>query len=435
MQSVSACSNCGTPVEPGKTFCDNCGISLAVPIPVPPPVPVAAPRRRGFPFGKVLLLGCLGIIVIGVLAIGGVGLYAWRRASYTPPPRTQPQLPQRAAGTMTEFPVDSDPNSPAQPTSVVSQNLTPSQPGSSSQSGNSSQVPLPPGVDRGTLPQRASSITSVTYNAHPGTGATGHGPTAAGTTGGEIYVHVLDGQPQAGDTIAVGIAQATKGDRTGVRVQSPTGAVYSGSRIRNPQVCVYVLAKQSSNLVIIIYAPDPSTLDVADRLARSVGNGAGLNDYPVIKGSLWTLPASLPADLMLQEVNTLTRADIERSFAGAGNAGGDEETRKVLEQMRQLIPERLVGSRYTDAGRQEWGALEFEYSSGFQAWRTWLLARSLLGLAGSQTVTVRGVSALYMDQDNKRLLIFQKGPYFVVLSGPSASPVDRIIGLGDAFQL
>jgi hypothetical protein len=63
-------------------------------------------------------MGCL--IIIGLLVVGSAagGIYVWRRVSYSAPPRQAPEIPERAAGTLTEFPVDNDPNAPAGPTSA-----------------------------------------------------------------------------------------------------------------------------------------------------------------------------------------------------------------------------------------------------------------------------------------------------------------------------
>ena len=164
-----------------------------------------------------------------------------------------------------------------------------------------------------------------------------------------------------------------------------------------------------------------------------MGNGEGLTDYPEIKNSLWTLPAATPSDLTLQELSTLTGEQIERSIASS--AGGSDDTQKILSQMRPFIPARLTGARYIDGNRQDWVALEFEYESTFQAWRTWLLARGALGLSGAQSTTVREVDGLYLDQEGKRILVFQKGPYLVFLQGPGSASVDRIVALGNQFQL
>jgi hypothetical protein len=103
--------------------------------------------------------------------------------------------------------------------------------------------------------------------------------------------------------------------------------------------------------------------------------------------------------------------------------------------MRPFIPERLTSARYTDSGRQEWIALNLEYGSSFQAWRTWLLARGALGLGGAQTTTVRDVDGLYLNQEGKRILIFQKGPYLILLSGPGSASVERLVALGNQIQV
>jgi len=441
------CPRCRSSVAAGETFCGNCGQSLSAAarpgpsVPYAPP-PVAAPKRSSF--GKIFLIGCLGLVVVSVLAAGGVGIYVWRRASYTPPDRKPPQLPQRTAGTMREFPVDTDPTAPAAPTSVATQSLTPDGPSGASSSGISSQTPLPPGLDRSTLARRADSMTTATYRPRqqtptsttaPANVPADSPPTAA--AGGQVIVIVLNLLPNSGgaaDALAAAVTQASGGQATGVQVQSPNGAIYTGSRIRTQQICVYILQKQDASVAIIVFAPDPGTQQMADRLAMNVGNGDGLNDYPDVKDSFSTLPAAVPSGLTIEEINTLTRNQIESLLAGPAGGGG-EDVGRILEQMRNFIPDRLLSVRYSDTSRQEWNALSFEYGSTFQAWRTWLLARGALGLSGSQSTTVREVDALYLDQDGKRILIFQKGPYLVVLGGPSAVPLDRLVALGNQFQL
>ena len=427
---ATVCPHCGTPAAPGEGFCRNCGKQLFAPtITAPPPVvpglpPTPAqsfsqPRKKG---RSKLMMGCLIIVGLFVVAAGAGGIYIWRRTSYTPPVRKAPAIPERAAGTMTEFPVDNDRDAPAKPTSVQTEALS----GTTAKAGGSSSTKLPPGVDRSKLSKGATTMTSSTYKPKP-KAATSPAPADSGKT--DIYICVLTampGQTDFGDGLATSILQATNGTRTGVKVQSPKGAVYTGSKIRSPQANVYVLTKQGGDIVILIYGTDPSTQDVVDRLAQNVGNGDGLNDYPEIKESLWTLPATTPSDLTLQEIYTLTGAQIENSIG----SGGD-----LPSEMRPFIPERLTSARYTDSGKQEWIALNLEYGSSFQAWRTWLLARGALGLGGAQTTTVREVDALYLNQEGKRILIFQKGPYLILLSGPGAASVERLVALGNQIQV
>src|SRR5258706_268239 len=373
----------------------------------PPALSCSQPRKRG---RSKLMMGCLVIIGLVVVAAGAGGIYIWRRTSYTPPVRKAPAIPERAAGTMTEFPVDNDKSAPAKPTSVQTEALS----GTTAKAAGSSPTKLPPGIDRSKLAKGATTMTSSTYKAKP-KASTPTAPADSGKT--DIYICVLTampGQTDFGDGLATSILQATSGTRTGVKLQSAKGAVYTGSKIRSPQANVYVLTKQGGDIVILIYGTDQSTQDAVDRLAQNVGNGDGLIDYPEIKESLWTLPATTPSNLTLQEIYTLTGTQIENSIG----SGGD-----LPSEMRPFIPERLTSARYMDSGRQEWIALNLEYGSSFQAWRTWLLARGALGLSGAQTTTVRDVDGLYLNQEGKRILIFQKGPYLILLSGPvPASP-------------
>lgn len=422
------CPHCGTVAAPGEAFCRNCGKQLlaptmAAPPPVIPPVQPARPpyappraRKRRSPF----MMGCLiifGLLLVGV-AVGGI--YIWRRASYTPPVRTAPDIPQRAAGTLTEFPVDNDPNAPARPTSVKTEAL-----GGTTAKAEGSAAKLPPGIDRTTLSKGATTMTSATYKAKPKNAPASTVPS----TKDEIYICVLvaTNQPGFTDDLATSVVTATAGQQTGVRVQSPKGPIYTGSSVRSSQGTTYVLNKQGGEIVILIFAPDPGMQSVVDRLAQNVNNGEGLNDYPEIKNAVWTLPAQTPSDLTLVEMNTLTSTQIENSL---GSGGTD-----FPPEMRSFIPDRMTTARYVDASRQEWGAVNLEYGSSFQAWRTWLLARGALGLGGAETTTVREVDGLYLNQDGKRLLVFQKGPYLIFLTGPANATQAKLVALGNQFQV
>lgn len=437
------CLACGTPATPGEAFCRNCGKSLlpptiaatppSVPTPgaaMPPPAmyatPAPAPRKRR----SSLMMGCLIVLALVVVGVAAGGIYVWRATTYTPPNRTAPDIPEAASGTMTEFPVDNDPNAPARPASVQTESLGSEVAKNSSSSSSSTKSTLPPGIDRSKLSKGATTMTTSVYKSKPKNA----GASTTTSITGEIYICVLKmipGQTGFVDGLASSVVQSTNGTRTGVTLQSPKGGTYTGSKIKSAQTNVYILNKQGGDVVIIIYSPDPSTGDAVDRLAKNVGNAGGLTDYPEVKNSLWTLPATTPPGLRMIDVSTITGEQIESSFS---NGGGDDTT-KILEQMRPFIPERLTNVRYTDSSRREWVALNFEYPSSFAAWRTWLLARSALGLGGAQSTTVRDVNAVYLDQDNQRILVFQKGPYLIFLSGPAGASVDQLVALGNGFQV
>ncbi|HKP35976.1 MAG TPA: zinc ribbon domain-containing protein [Pyrinomonadaceae bacterium] len=434
---ATICANCGTPAAPGEGFCRNCGNQLVMPTvaappafqgaPAPtmtapppaaphyqPPVSVAPPRKRRSKF----MMGCLVIIGLGVAALGAGGVYVWYKTSYTPPVRTQPDIPQRAAGTLTEFPVDNDKSKPSEPGTVQTESLG----GALAKNETSSGTKLPPGITKTSLGKGATTMTSSTYKPKLPSGQ-----IPVGTTG-DVYICVLTaipGQPGFVDGLVTSVKTTTSGTVTSVTVQSPKGATYAGSHIVSSQGNIYVLSKQGSDIIIILYGADPSSKETVDRLAQNVGNGEGLIDYPSVKESLWTLPAKTPNELTLIEINTMTGAQIESSL-GSGD---------LPSEMRPFIPERLTGARYNDASKQEWVVMNLQYGSNFQAWRTWLLARSALGLGGGETTTVRDVDGIYLNQEGKRIMLFQKGPYLIFMSGPAGAPVDRFVTLGNQIQV
>ena len=431
---ATLCPKCGTPAAPGEAFCRNCGAQLVAPtvaavppteavavaptITAPPPAApqyqvassAAPPKKRR----SKLMMGCLVIIGLIVVALGAGGAYVWYRTSYTPPVRKAPALPERAAGTMTEFPVSKD----TKPTTVETEALG----GTTAKNETTTGTKLPPGVTKTSLAKGATSMTSSTYKKIP-VGSTTPSP------GGEIYICVLTAMPdQPGfvDGIATSVKTSTSGTMTSVSLQSAKGATYIGSHIVSPQGNVYVLSKQGGDVVIIIYGADASVSSTVDDLAKNVGNGEGLSDYLETKESLWTLPATTPSELTLVQISTMTGAQIESQFG----SGGD-----LPSEFRPFIPDRLTAARYTDSSKQEWAVMNLQYSSSFQAWRTWLLARSALGLGGGETTTVRDVDGIYLNQEGKRVMLFQKGPYLIFMSGPTTAPVDRFVALGNQIQV
>ena len=384
--------------------------------------PINVGRKRRSP----LLLGCLLFLGLGVIALGAGGIYVWRRTIYSPPVRTAPAVPERAAGTITEFPVDSDSEAPATPASVETEALggeTIAKPD------RASQTKLPPGVTRTSLAKGATSMTSSTYRPK-----NRNQPDTRPSSTENVYICVLTLMPNQqtfGDGLASTIVKETGGQKTGVKVESSTGFVYEGSKIRSPEGNVYVLNKQGADILILIYSanPDPT---VIDRLAQNVGNGQGLIDYPEVKDSLWTLPPSTPPGLTLVEINTLSQPQIEHTLIGDQDS---EDSQKIVSKMRSFIPNRLTGAKYLDANRKEWSTLTFEYESSFQAWRNWMLARAWLGVGGARSTTVRDVTGVYLSQEGTSVLVFQKGPYIIALTGPNTATSEKLVDLGNLFQV
>jgi hypothetical protein len=227
------------------------------------------------------------------------------------------------------------------------------------------------------------------------------------------------------------IQEQIGGEKTDVKVESSTGFVYVGSKIHSADSNAYVLNKQGADMLILLYAQD-SDATVIDRLAQNVGNGQGLFDYQEVKNSLWTFPASVPPSLALTELSTQNQRQIEKSLiAGQKDADGE----KIITQIRWLIPARLTSTEYVDSDHQIWVARNFEYKSTFHAWRNWTLTRVWLRLAGAKSITVSDVSGLYLSQQGMSMLVFQKGPYIIALTGPRATTSDGLVRLGNLFQL
>jgi hypothetical protein len=391
-----------------------------------------APRRKG---GKALKI-VLVLLLLPILLCGGGGLFAYfKLSSYSAPDRKKPDMPERLAGTVSEFPVDSDKKSGAAPTSVVTDNLDPNKKTDSGQ-----KVPpkwYPPGVDRGQLGRNASKSTSAVYK--PRGTATSDSSHTGTTTTDQTYVHVLDKLPtavNAVETLAVSILNAIGGNRSGFSVNSPTGVTYSGSKIRGPQSEVYVLGKVGGDTIIMIYAPDSASMPMADKLATLVGNGNGLLDYPEIQNTLFTLPQR-PPNLTLEEMNTTTPAQMglgDEAFS-AGESSGDPQIREVMDKIRALLPERITTARYSDTQRREWDAIVLDYETGWRAWRLWALAKWTVGSMGFQPTTAHGEDAYYGDQDGKRYLFYQRGPYFIIIQGPTGADLSQFQSFADGFQV
>lgn len=418
------CPSCGTQIVAGESFCRQCGQSA-------PTIVRSTPRQTS---GGKLFLVASGAAIPLLLLFGIVGWFSIGSAlAYSPPERKAPDIPERTAGTLTEFPVDTDASSPTEPGSMLVDDI---QNTSAVKTESATQIPqkrLPPGVTRDSLKKRAATVTSVVYRRKPAPQTT---VTATTPPDYEIYVCVLriaPGQTKIADAIAAEIAKATTGTRTGTRVQSPRGGIYVGSRISTPQTNVYILEKQGSDIAILIYSPSTAGNDVAARLAGNVGNGEGINDYPTIRTSLWTLPQR-PANLTLVDFYTQTRAELGLSETDLNKARTDEETSKLIDYFSQFIPERATTARYRDAQGKLWEVGIYDYETSRRAWNIWLFLKWTVGFS-SQPATVKNDSALYSDTDEGRILMFQRGMYLVVVKAPSATPVESVVALGNSVQV
>ncbi len=74
------CTNCGSPLPPGSSFCTHCGARAATPAQQPAgpppqphgPYPPPAPPAKSSGIGKILLIVGGVVVLLGVIAIGGL---------------------------------------------------------------------------------------------------------------------------------------------------------------------------------------------------------------------------------------------------------------------------------------------------------------------------------------------------------------------------
>lgn len=415
----TSCFNCGTQIVTGECFCRQCGQAA--------PTMVKTSSRQQTSAGKLFLLGA-GTAIPVLLLFGTVGWFSVSRAlAYSPPERKAPEMPERTSGTLTEFPVDTDSNSPTEPGSIIVDDTQNTSGGKTEIATQIPQKRLPPGINRDTLKKRTTTATSVVYRRKSSTVPTDP----------EVYVNILrssPGQNKVADALATEILKAANGaTRTGTRVQSPRGGVYNGSRISTPQTNIYVLEKQNSDIVILIYSPTSAGNDTAARLAGNVGNGEGINDYPTIKSTLWTLPQR-PANLTLVDFYTQTRNEMGLSESDLNNAKTDEETKKWIDYFSQFIPEKATNARYRDAQGKIWEVGVYDYETSQRAWNIWLLLKWTLGFS-LQSTPLKSGTALYSEDGGERNLMFQKGMYLVIIKAPNTTPIENVAALGDSVQI
>ena len=69
------CTNCGATLQPGVRFCENCGQAVGANTPSTQTPAYTSPRRR-FPWWIVILgVGCLGVVCMAALAVGGYAYF------------------------------------------------------------------------------------------------------------------------------------------------------------------------------------------------------------------------------------------------------------------------------------------------------------------------------------------------------------------------
>ena len=394
-----------------------------------PPTPAAPPRKSGG-----CLAGCLMLLLVPVVLLIAVGVWFFSDAfkSYKLPDRSQPSIPQRMAGTLVEFPVDTSTTDKFGPTNVMSQTFTPAA-GSQGGSPPTVQAPanmFPPGLQTATLPQVAGAMTSATYQ-----GASGTAP---------VHVHVL----QAGSNtvyvgqFAKGISDGSGGSMNGVRMQGTQGQIYDGYVVRSPAILVYVLANAAAGNIIVLYAPEPESFVAVERLAGGVGNGQGLLDYPQVAGTFLALPAAPPPGYSLAQVRGFTEGEIQSVIGQTKSqvqtqGGGDAELENMLNEVVQtvgvLIPKQGTIASYEDGRGGEKVVMIGDYGSGGGCGAAWRTLSWTLGW-GMKKDSSRGFDVLVMTEGTVCWGIFRKGPYIGLVTVPSSGGEAELLDLAASLQ-
>ena len=400
--SPSVCPACGRTECVGEEFCgftgQRIGLSTASLISTPP----SATAQQG--------PGMLAKAILGVLLVLGAGYFVFGLvfsggSMLSGSARSTPALPPRIAGTLTEFPVDTA-ATPVRPTAVVTQNLR--------TASNAAPTKLPPnslpsGLAEPQLSQIADSMTTATYQARP--------------ADAPVNVHVMNapqGTGPQGQRIAATVAGAQGGEMSGIRVDSPSGAQYSGYRIRTAGTVTYVIEKAGANIVIIIYAPDPSVISVADRLTANVGNGNGLNDDPDVSSSLAALPAQLPDGVELVGTNTYSGASLQGSMDQFKNSVGNDsgpDANQWVNQVQQYMPAQVTTSQYLDPTKRPLNMAVGNYGEAWKSWVFWQVLRATLSFAGMRSVPMAGGDALSIADQGTEYVLFRRGASLGLIGG------------------
>lgn len=446
---VNTCGNCNGPLEPGDEFCGSCGKGVPKVVSVAQPVAVPPPQGR---------LGCGTLLLAGMLLMflscgGGLAYFFLYTPKYTPPDRKEPHFPPLLSTTMETFPLDTEPGDPgpdgnpvppeehAQPRIVIIERYVPYIPpgwderderafpqppdSSSTPSDRSEFSPesLPPGLPPSDLPQFFEGSTQAEYGNQLGQRVT--------VTGFVPQPGV--GSRDIGDRIA---RRASGGTITDVRTRGPGGSVIAtGQRIITSTIVVYVLVHQRTGQIFVIYAPDAASIPLATRLANNVGNSRGLLDLRC-RHLINVLPASQPPFLTLIRMRTVDVREMENAKQELRDAAGsDSQAQELVTQIEFIMPNQLVACLYHDQSQQEWISLVCEYESPAKATQLYRGIYLTFGWGKDGSTEVSGTSGIYFDDEQHRLLVFQKGPYLVMVGSPISAQVEDLAALGTSLQL
>ncbi len=372
-------------------------------------------------------------VALTLVALTGAGFVAASRMSKTAAPaaaQATATLPERMAGTLTEFPIDTAPDNPARPTQVVSESYAPPVEGESRGSGQISSQRLPPWIAPASLAALAENATAAEYvTANAGAKVNVVTMALRDTHNGELAMPTR----QQLDEIA---PDATV---TGLELQTPGNVTYRGFRVSTALAVYYALRRGDTNTAILISAQEAGGIAVAERLARNVGNGQGLLEDEQYRGSFSRLPPP-PPGTSVQLVRTFTEADITAAVAemdaAMANSGQDPEMAKFAELLplaKTMLPGSISIAGYASSMNSADGFIAgvASYSSVSNAWTAMQALRTVQafippGLPMTvKTIEVGGSTAFAVDGDDSGkpfgAILLRRGSSVAVLTGENST--------------
>jgi hypothetical protein len=386
----------------------------------------AAPPPARPPFVTALIHAGVGGTCLVLVAAGFI---AASRMSRTPAPtaaQATASLPERMAGTFTEFPIDTATDNPARPTQVVSESYAEPSGGESRGGGQISTQQLPPWIAPAALPALAENATSAEY--------------VTANSGARVNVVTLAMRDTQNGELALPTRQqldqiAPDATVTGLELSTPENVTYRGFRVSTALAVYYALRRGDTNTAILISAQEAAGMAIAERLARNVGNGQGLLEDEQYRGSFSRLPPP-PDGTSMQMVKTITEADITAAIArldaNKGAIEQDPEMAKfagIIPLARAVVPRSISTAIYVTSTESEDGFIAgvAGYSSGSNAWTAMQALRAMQsfippGLPVTvSTIEVAGSTAFAVDAADEGKpfggIILRRGSSIAVLTG------------------
>jgi hypothetical protein len=420
----SVCPECGSPECVGEDFCGNTGRRIgpwpAPAAPAPRPAAAASAAPSGGSKALAAVLGLLLVVGAGFLLMGV--LTSGRKVSPPGVPGQFAALPQRMAGALREFPVDTDHTHAARPSGLVSQTF--------SRHGNAPvKVPaakLPPWVPPQELPRISAGVAEADYRVAPQ-----DLPISV------AVLETLPGEPPAA-ALSPGNVRAALPDAqvTGVEVRRPDGARYSGIKVRSVRGVYYVLQKAGESLLILISASNGAPSEVAGRLAAGVGDGQGLLDYPEMDEALTVLPPP-PPGLELIEARTFGAAELNAPVEQVRSALGPDAPAGAITLVKRaqvLIPDLLTLAQYGGGGRQPLNVAIGSYGSGMSAWVAWQTLH-MLSLGSLKSGELPSGACYFVDQGATSAVLLRRGRYLALVAAEGARSRERAASLAETVGI